>query len=141
MKSSEGPSLKIGAVASASGVSIQTIRYYESVRLVSKPDRTEGGFRLYEAATIRRLRFIKEAQALGFSLDEIRELLELVERPATTCRDVRGRLDGKVETVDAMIRKLKRLRTALVAMSKRCPNDGSAPDRCPLLESLDVEVK
>jgi MerR family mercuric resistance operon transcriptional regulator len=136
--SSDHP-LKIGAVASAAGVNVQTVRFYERVRLIPKPARTEGGFRLYSSGMIRRLRFIKQAQALGFSLEEVRELMALEERPATTCRDVRERLQGKVATVDAMIRKLGRLRTALVAMSRRCPGDSSAKAACPLLESLTSE--
>lgn len=139
MKTNNGHQIKIGAVATAAGVNVQTIRFYEKVRLIGEPARTEGGFRLYSTETIRRLRFIKQAQALGFSLEEVRELLALEERPATTCRDVRERLDGKVATVATMIRKLERLRSALVAMSKRCPGDTTAKSACPLLESLIKE--
>jgi MerR family transcriptional regulator, copper efflux regulator len=127
---------KIGVIAEAAGVSIQTVRYYERLELISEPARTEGGFRLYPPSTVRRVRFIKKAQTLGFSLDEIRDLLELDDRPTTTCRDVRKRLDAKVATVDEMIRNLTKLKAALLSLATRCPGDATAKNACPLLDSL-----
>lgn len=127
---------KIGTVATAAGVNVQTLRYYEQVGLIAKPSRTEGGFRLYAPETIRRVRFIKKAQALGFSLEEVRELLALDESPETTCRDVRDRVDAKVASIDAMLRQLKQLRRALVDLGGRCPSDASSKRACPLLSSL-----
>lgn len=131
--------MKIGAVATATGVNVQTLRYYESLKLIAVPDRTSGGFRLYPTDTIRRVRFIKRAQSLGFSLEEIRDLLALDEAPATTCRDMRERVDAKVVAVNVMIRRLTRLRKALVSLGRRCPGDGTGKSACPILESLIEE--
>lgn len=128
--------LKIGDVASEAGVNVQTLRYYERLELLRKADRTEGGFRLYSPDAIRRVRFIKKAQALGFSLDEIRDLLALDDAPTTTCSQMRDVLGKKIATVKEMIRNLNRLQKALTTLADRCPGDQQKREACPILESL-----
>lgn len=128
--------LRIGDVAAAARVNVQTLRYYERLKILGEPFRTSGGFRLYTKDTIRRIRFIKRAQALGFSLEEVRELLALEEAPSTLCREMRSRLDSKISTIQDMIQHLTRLQDALTVLSRRCPDDQQPREACPILESL-----
>ena len=135
MKTTEQP-LKIGSVAAAAGVNVQTLRYYEDLRLIAKPERTDGGFRVYAPETIRRVRFIKKAQALGFSLDEIRELIALTNHAGTTCKkEVRAVIGQKLEILDHRIQQLQSMRKALSELQTSCKGSGSKTD-CPILDSL-----
>src|SRR5439155_12378390 len=99
--------LSTGVVASRGGVNLETIRYYERRGLLPKPPRTPAGYRTFDAAALRRLRFIKQAQALGFSLKEIKELLALRVDPRTSCADVRRRAEAKIADVEAKLRVLR----------------------------------
>src|SRR5438067_1978791 len=94
----------IGEVAQQAHVRIETLRYYERTGLVSPPPRSESNYRLYPQETVRRVRFIKRAQELGFSLKEITELLGLQATPETSCADIRTRALDKITAVDDKIR-------------------------------------
>ncbi len=131
--------LTIGRLARLGGVNLETIRYYEREGLLPKPPRTEAGYRLFPSETARRLRFIKRAQELGFSLGEIRELLALRMKPGTKREHIRARAETKIADIEQKIRTLEAMKKTLRKMTERC--DGCGPlSECPILESLDEEV-
>jgi MerR family mercuric resistance operon transcriptional regulator len=110
--------LQIGEVAKRAGVSIDTLRYYEKVNLLPRPARTSGGFRLFEPGHIERVRFIKQAQDLGFSLEEIRGLL--TTGGAEECRKVRDLLQRKLSELDDRLKAMKGFRRVLSRHLSEC---------------------
>lgn len=131
--------LTIGQLAERGGVNLETIRYYEREGLMLPPPRKTSGHRAYSVNAVRRLRFIKRAQELGFSLIEIKELLALRLDPDQLCAEVVHQIETKTKEVDAKISHLDAIRRALVRLKESC--DGSCPmSECPILESLDTEV-
>jgi MerR family copper efflux transcriptional regulator len=131
--------LTIGKLAQRGGVNLETIRYYERENLMLPPPRTESGHRAYAPGAVRRLRFIKRAQELGFSLAEIRELLALRRDPEQLCVDVVRQIDSKTQEVEKKIAHLRTIRRALLRMKDSC--DGACHvSECPILESLDREI-
>lgn len=131
--------LKIGQLAKLARVSIDTVRYYERRGLMPTPPRSDSGYRLYSEEDARRLRFIKRAQELGFSLKEVLDLLTLRVDSRTTCRDVKERVDAKVVAVDEKIEELVAFRRALTRLSVACDGDAVPAEECPILEALDAE--
>ena len=133
MRMSSGE-LRIGELATRAGVSIDTIRYYERRRLLPRAERSRGGFRLYTPETVDRLRFIKQAQEIGFSLDEIGGLL--ATGGATECRKVRDLLRAKLEDVDTRIEAMRKFRRSLASHLAACDRElkerGDAA-RCPVV--------
>ena len=131
-------SLTIGHLAKQAGVNLETVRYYERRGLLPKPPRSAAGYRLFPTDSARRLRFIRRAQELGFSLTEIRELLSLRVSRTTTSKDIRGRAEAKIADIDAKIKSLDSMKKTLRKLTTVC--DGCAPlAECPILESLDSE--
>jgi MerR family mercuric resistance operon transcriptional regulator len=130
--------LRSQELADAAGVNLQTIRYYERQRLLPKPPRTPQGHRIYPPEAVRRVRFIKRAQALGFTLKEIRDLLLLRVTPGRGCADVRTRARAKIEDVDEKIAALRAMREALDRLVATCRTDGPL-SACPILDALDAE--
>lgn len=128
--------LKIGEVAARGGVNLQTIRYYERERLLPKPPRLDSGYRVFPEQTVDRIRFIKRAQELGFSLAEIRDLLSIQIDPNKECSDVRQLARAKVADIERKIRTLESMKRTLTRLSKMCPGSGPSSD-CPILESID----
>ena len=131
-------SLTIGRLARAVGVNLETIRYYERRGLLPKPPRSGSGYRLFPMEAKRRLRFIRRAQELGFSLGEIRELLSLRVAPTAKSADVRRRAQAKITDIEAKIRSLQSMKKALRELTQTCSGSGPVRD-CPILESLDAE--
>jgi len=128
--------LKVGEVAKQAGVNLQAIHYYERRGLLPKPPRTGSNYRAYPEEAVLRVRFIKRAQELGFSLKEISELLSLSAAPRAKCADVLKRSKEKVQDIDEKIATLRRMRTALCKLMEEC--EGALPiSECPILESLD----
>ena len=130
--------LTIGKAAAQGGVNVQTIRYYERRGLLPRPVRTPSGYRKYSEDAIRRLRFIKQAQALGFSLDEIEELLSLRMQTGATCGDVRKRARSKIVAVTRKIGELQKIKDALSYLAGACRGNGPTSE-CPILEALERE--
>ncbi len=130
--------LRIGEVAKQAGVNLQTIHYYERRGLLAKPPRTASNYRAYPADAVLRVRFIKRAQELGFTLKEIDELLSLRAAPRTRCGDVRSRAEDKVRDIDDKLRTLKAMRRALTMLIGECSSQGPAT-QCPILDALDSE--
>lgn len=130
--------LKVGEVAKQAGVNLQTIHYYERRGLLPKPPRTESNYRAYPEDAVLRVRFIKRAQELGFTLKEIKELLSLRAAPRTRCADVRERAEAKVHDVDDRVRSLQAMRRALTKLIGECSGKGPVSE-CPILEALESE--
>jgi MerR family mercuric resistance operon transcriptional regulator len=125
----------IGAIAKEVGVNLETVRYYERTGLLPKPPRNDSGYRQFPEETAVRLRFIRNAQHLGFSLREIRELLSLRLIPDSACLDVKEKAEAKIAKIDRKIIELKSLRNALKELSARCSQ--AAPiNECHFLEVL-----
>lgn len=116
--------LTISRLARLGGVNLETIRYYERQGLLAKPPRTTAGYRLFPAEAARRLRFIKRAQELGFSLTEIRELLSLRVRPGASRTAIRARAHAKIADVDQKIRALRAIKQALRTLTAQCEGCG-----------------
>ena len=125
--------LTIGALADAAGVNVETIRFYQRKALIPEPERPFGGIRRYGEASLARVRFIKAAQRLGFSLDEVAELLMLDD--GTQCGKARKLAEDKLQGVREKLADLRRIESALGRLVARC---GSARGsvRCPLIASL-----
>ena len=132
--------IQIGKVSERTGLSIDAIRFYEKQRLLDRPPRTEGGFRLFNAQDIERIQFIQRAQQLGFSLPEIRELLVL-RRDGAACSHVRDLLRAKVATVRNKILELGVLEEQLTKSLRKCERElkalgDSHKGRCPVIEQI-----
>ena len=132
--------LKTGDVAKKGGVNLETIRYYERRGLLPRPPRTPAGYRTFGTDAVRRLRFIKRAQELGFSLKEVKELLALRVDARTSCADVRKRAEAKIADIDQKLRALRAMKRALVRLTAACVGRGPV-SACPILESLDQESR
>jgi len=128
--------MKIGELASNAGVHIQTVRYYERRGLLADPRQSAAGYREYDTATIHRLRFIRRAQELGFTLGEISELLVLRLDPETSASTVRIRASEKIEEIEGRIHDLERIKNALSHLASNCHGDSGPSGDCPLLEAL-----
>lgn len=128
--------LTIGTVAKEAEVNLQTIRYYEREGLLPEPPRRPSGYRMFSSDSVRRVRFIKRAQELGFSLAEIKELLALRVDAKTSCAEVRERAQAKIADVEEKIRNLQAIKKALDRLTKVCTGRGPVSE-CPILESLD----
>lgn len=127
------PIMKIGQVAKQSEVGIETIRFYERKGLLAQPPQTYGGFREYSKEAIAKIRFIKRAKDLGFSLSEISELLTLETNPNATCADVRHRAVGKISAIQERVNDLQRMKRALGRLVTSCNGNGPI-DNCPIFE-------
>jgi Hg(II)-responsive transcriptional regulator len=128
--------LTIGRLSQQADVHIETIRYYERRGLLPDPPRTESDYRQYDAESVTRLRFIKEAQELGFTLEEIRGLLALRVDKETSCESVREQAERKVADIEAKISMLQQMHSALQEMITACTQGGPDGD-CPLMETLE----
>ena len=128
--------LTIGKVARGAGLAIDTIRYYEREGLLEKPARTASGYRHYTTDAIARLRFIRQAKELGFSLHEIKELLSLRVTPGKSCADVKARAEAKIANVEQRIAQLSRMKRALEKLAAACSGRGPTSE-CPILEALE----
>ena len=126
--------LTIGRLAELGGVNLETVRYYERRGLLPKPPRTQAGYRQFPPDTAQRLRFIKRAQELGFSLEEIRDLLALrVE--SGNCTDVRARAQAKIADIEEKMKTLAAMKSTLRNLVNQC--EQSASDECVILASLE----
>lgn len=128
------PRLAIGALSRRTGVNIETVRYYERIGLWPPPARSEGGHRLYGGGHLMRLNFVRRARDLGFTLDEIRALLQLAEKRDRPCAEAREVATSHLSDVRAKIADLRTMERVLVDMVARC-TEGSTPE-CPLIEAL-----
>jgi Hg(II)-responsive transcriptional regulator len=129
--------MTIGQLAERAGVNIETVRYYERRGLLSEPARTDAGYRDYEPDALARVRFIKRAQGLGFTLHEIEELLALRVRHEGACEAVGRRTRDKIAVVRQKIRELKAMEHSLTRLAAAC-EAGRRTGDCPILHALEV---
>ncbi len=125
--------LPIGGFAAAAGVNVETIRFYQRKGLLPRPRRAYGSIRRYGAADVSRVRFVKSAQLLGFSLQEIADLLALED--GTRCAEARVAAEQKLEDVRAKIEDLRRIESVLAQLVDRC-GSGRGTITCPLIAAL-----
>lgn len=130
--------LTIGRLARLAGVNLETIRYYERRGLLPKPARTEAGYRQFTSDSARRLRFIRRAQELGFSLEEISDLLSLAVAPEQNRATIRAQAKAKIEDINRKIAGLHAMRHTLDELVTRCEQCGTSVE-CPIVASLDEE--
>lgn len=125
--------MTIGALAREAGVGVETIRYYQRRRLMNEPERPHGSIRRYRDADLRRLRFIRHARYLGFSLDEAGELLQLDD--GVECEQAQRIAEEKLEQICQRLRQLGQIQDTLQALLEQCR--GSETARCPMIEALE----
>ena len=123
-----------GVLATQTGVNSETIRYYEKIGLMPDPARSSAGHRVYNESHAKRLSFVRRSRELGFTLEEIRELLELVDGGDYTCADVRDRTLTHLDDISKRIQDLQKLQRKLKSMAAKC-DGGSAPE-CPIVDAL-----
>lgn len=128
--------LTIGTLAKEAQVNLQTIRYYEREGLLAEPPRRASGYRIFSWDAVRRVRFIKRAQGLGFSLSEIKELLALRIDQERGSAGVRTLAQEKIVDIEQKIRTLQAMKKVLRKLTERCPGCGPISE-CPILDSLD----
>lgn len=127
--------MNIGTLAERSGVPPKTIRYYESIGLIPSADRRPNGYRIYSELDMHSLRFIKRARGLGFSVEEVRELLDLWHDQRRSSAAVKAVASRHLESLDRKIAELRSMRGTLAHLIERCRGD-SRPD-CPILNDLE----
>ena len=127
--------MTIGVLAQKSETDAQTIRYYERLGLMSKPDRTEANYRVYNKDAVSRLRFIKRAKEIGFSLNDIKVLLGMVDGEVRRCDEVRDFAETRLDKIQTQIRNLKSMERTLSNLVSQCMNSKTLKD-CPILDEL-----
>lgn len=133
-------SLKIGEVSKASGIGIEALRFYEKSGLLDRPARTVSGYRLYDVGVLERLDFIRRAQLLGFSLDEIKRIIADKRAGQSPCAEVREIVRRRLEELDAHMREMKRYRNELAASLAEWEEKGDVDGHvCGLIEGSNVE--
>ncbi len=126
--------LTIGALGRETGTKVETVRYYERIGILPAPPRSAGGQRRYAPEHLKRLNFVRRARGLGFSLDDVRGLLRLVDDGGTGCEEVRGIAGAHLGTIADKIADLRRMENVLSEMVRHCEN-GDMPG-CPIIEAL-----
>lgn len=132
--------LTIGQVARAAHVNVETVRYYERRGLLPEPARRPSGYRSYAPDAVRRIQFIRRAQRLGFSLEEVSSLLRLRVEPEMPCIEVKHRAEAKIADIERKIEDLCGMRQALVTLSETCRGEGPIGE-CPILDALDLQAR
>lgn len=127
--------MKIGELSRKTGCNIETIRYYEKIGLLPKPDRSDGNYRIYVNSDIKALKFILKARFLGFSLEQVRELQKLSEmKTLSSCDEVKNIASSNLELIDVKINDLNQLKTQIDVLLSCCKNN--VQPSCPLIDNL-----
>ncbi len=129
-------SLTIGEVARAAGVGVETLRFYERKRLIAEPPRRPSGYRAYPETAVDRIVFIRHAKELGFSLEEIRDLLSLRVARNASCAGVKRRTEDKISDIESKIRRLQRWRHTLRKLAEAC-DERRPTSECPILGAIE----
>jgi MerR family mercuric resistance operon transcriptional regulator len=127
-----------GQLAALSGVKLETIRYYEKRGILPVPARSRSNYRLYSEDSAKRLQFIKRAQQLGFTLEEIKELFDLRATRGAGCSDVRRRAMAKIADIESKISSLQAIHAALGKLVNQCSGRGPL-SKCPILDAMEGE--
>jgi len=131
--------LTIGKLAKQADMTVETLRYYEHRGLITPQQRTPAGYRLYLPNALHRLRFIRRAQSLGFSLEEIADLLSLSDKPAESAKEVKRITQSRISDIEARLRDLERMKQALSELDKRCSGHHINTAECPILAALNQD--
>ena len=130
--------LRIGQLATRTGITNETLRFYESRGLLTEPRRSDAGYRLYTEADVSKVEFIVRAKRMGFGLKDIAELLSLrVERESSTCGEVKDLAEAKLAEIEIRIEELKRMKNALQQITEACCGGDEPAVHCTILNSLD----
>lgn len=132
--------MTIKNVAQHAGVGIETVRFYEREGLIPEPPRTESGYRQFMPETVSRLKFIKRAQALGFALPEIKELLALKVAGGTKPKDIRKKTQKKIADIETKIQTLQRIKHTLEQITEACNKNGPLSN-CPILKAFEDDCR
>jgi len=130
-------SFTVGALANNAGVNVETVRYYEKIGLMPKPKRKESRYRVYDESDLARLKFIFRAKQLGFTLKEIKELLELRIESKATCGDIKNLSSRKIEDIEQRINDLQNIKKVLTKLIHQCVNEELSSEECPILEAIE----
>ncbi|MGK0271034.1 MAG: MerR family Zn(II)-responsive transcriptional regulator of zntA [Cocleimonas sp.] len=134
--------MRIGELSKQTGFQVETLRYYEKQGLLQPVSRTDSGYREYDAESLKQLKFIHQAKSVGFSLNEISELLTLrVEKDQHSCAEVKSIAEQKLEQIENKITELTRMRDALYVISDACCGGDEPATSCTILNALDDELK
>ena len=133
--------LTIGKLADLTGVSTDTLRYYEKMKLITAASRSTAGYRLYDAEAVNVIRFIRGAKELNFTLDEIRQLTALKASDKSTCAQILKHTESKIKQAEQRILELKEIRKVLKQLAEQCPADDSPLDCCPILDHINRKTK
>lgn len=128
--------MTIGKLAKTTGVGSETIRYYERSGFLPEPERLPSGYRVYDTEAVNRVKFIREAQSLGFTLVEITELLALTDDPGADCAQVNKRALGKLTEINKKIEQLTAMKKSLERLAKYCPADEQPLSECSIINHL-----
>lgn len=131
--------MKIGELARATGTKVETVRYYETIGLLGDTPRSAANYRVYDRAQLDRLSFIRRARALGFSIDEVRQLLDMADDGERSCAQVDRLARAHLDSIDRKIADLKALRHELGALLRACPS--GVIDDCHIIEALGSSVR
>ena len=129
--------MTIGGLAKETSVGIETIRYYERRKLIEPVERKQSGYRIYNATSAKKIRFIKNAQQLGFTLEEIGELMKLKVSASGRCGAVKKRAESKLEEIDKKIAALNSMKKVLKGLVSHCREELPTDD-CPILASMET---
>ncbi len=128
--------MTVGQFAKVTGVGVETIRYYEKNGILPTPDRLPSGYRVYDEESVRQVHFIQKAQALGFRLSEIVELMALANDPKADCTTVNARMKEKIIEIDDQLERLTVARENLGRLITYCPTDDQPLSACPVIHHL-----
>lgn len=131
---------KVGDIAEKVGVNVETLRYYEKIKIMPKPKRKESRYRIYDELDLRRLLFIKRAKELGFTLKEIKELLDLKIESTATCGDVKHLAEHKLNDIEERIKDLMNIKNVLLKLINQCVCEEVSTDECPILEVIEQKI-
>jgi Hg(II)-responsive transcriptional regulator len=130
-------SFTVGALANNAGVNVETVRYYEKIGLMPKPKRKESRYRVYDESDLARLKFIFRAKQLGFTLKEIKELLELRIESKATFGYIKNLSSRKIEDIEQRINDLQNIKKVLTKLIHQCVNEELSSEECPILEAIE----
>ena len=130
--------ITVGKLAKYTGINLETVRYYEKIGLLPVPQRTESGYRVYDDNDVKRILFINRAKELGFTLKEIKELLNLKIESGKKCGDVKNIAVRKIKNVEKKIEDLIRIKSVLEKLVAQCNNESITTNECPILEAIEL---
>jgi len=132
--------LTVSQLAKATDVGADTVRYYERIGMIEEAERTDSGYRKFNGEAQERVRFIKNAQALGFSLDEIKRLIALSEESSADCSEIKAFAEEKVQDLDRQIRQMRAMKRELEKLATDCPGDGVPMESCNILARMNSKL-